>query len=83
VRVFHKVKHCTNGDAVECLANAFDKYANVDFGRLKEQLKNLVTSAGSSVDALRSKTRDLSRTEQRTPRPMIVFTPRPPNLSKY
>jgi hypothetical protein len=38
VRIFHKVKHCTNGDAVKCLANAFDKYANVDFGRLTEHL---------------------------------------------
>jgi len=37
VRVFHKVKHCTNGDAVKCLANALGKYANVDFGRLTEQ----------------------------------------------
>jgi len=36
VRIFHKVKHRTNGD-VKCLANAFDKYANVDFGRLTEQ----------------------------------------------
>jgi hypothetical protein len=25
-------------DAVKCLANAFDKCANVDFGRLAEQL---------------------------------------------
>jgi hypothetical protein len=32
-----KVKHCTNGDAVKRLANAFDKCANVDFGRLTEQ----------------------------------------------
>jgi hypothetical protein len=38
VRVFHKVKHCTNGDAVKRLANAFDKCASVDFGRLAEQL---------------------------------------------
>jgi len=36
VRIFHKVKHCTNGD-VKCLADAFDKYANVDFRRLAEQ----------------------------------------------
>ena len=36
VRIFHKVKHCTNGD-VKCLANAFDNCANVDFGRLAEQ----------------------------------------------
>ena len=36
VRIFHKVKHCTNGD-VKCLANAFDNCANVDFGRLTEQ----------------------------------------------
>jgi len=36
VRIFHKVKHCTNGD-VKCLANAFDNCANVDFGRLSEQ----------------------------------------------
>jgi hypothetical protein len=34
VRVFHKVKHCTN--AVKCLANAFDNCANVGFGRLIE-----------------------------------------------
>jgi hypothetical protein len=26
-----------NGDAVKCLASAFDKYANVGFGRLAEQ----------------------------------------------
>jgi len=38
VRVPHKVKHCTNGDAVKRLANAFDKCASVDFGRLAEQL---------------------------------------------
>jgi len=38
VRIFHMVKHCTNGDAVKRLANAFDKCANVDFGRLAEQL---------------------------------------------
>ena len=37
VRIFHKVKHCMNGDAVKCLADAFDKYANVGFGRLAEQ----------------------------------------------
>ena len=37
VRVLHEVKHCTNGDAVKCLANAFDKYADVGFGRLAEQ----------------------------------------------
>jgi hypothetical protein len=37
VRIFHKVKHCTNEDAVKCLANAFDKYVNVDFGMLTEQ----------------------------------------------
>jgi hypothetical protein len=35
VRVFHKVKHCTN--SVKCLANAFDNCVNVDFGRLTEQ----------------------------------------------
>jgi len=35
VRIFDKVEHCTN--AVKCLANAFDKYANVGFGRLTEQ----------------------------------------------
>ena len=34
VRTFHKVKHRTN--AVKCLA--FDKYANVDFGRLTNNL---------------------------------------------
>jgi hypothetical protein len=37
VKIFHKVKHCTNGDAVKRLANAFDKCANVGFGRLAEQ----------------------------------------------
>jgi len=38
VRIPHKVKHRTNGDAVKCLANAFDKCSNVGFGRLTEQL---------------------------------------------
>jgi len=38
VRVSHKVKRCTNGDAVKRLANAFGKCSNVDFGRLAEQL---------------------------------------------
>jgi hypothetical protein len=37
VRIFHKVKHCTN--AVKCLANAFNKYAN--FGRLTEQFGSI------------------------------------------
>jgi hypothetical protein len=38
VRISHKVKRCTNGDAVKRLANAFDKCANVDFGGPAEQL---------------------------------------------
>jgi len=38
VRIFHKVKRCTNGDAVKRLANAFGKCANVGFVRLAEQL---------------------------------------------
>ncbi|MFP3234636.1 MAG: hypothetical protein RXR08_13595 [Sulfolobaceae archaeon] len=28
-----------DGDAVKCLANTFDKYANVDFGRLTNNLE--------------------------------------------
>jgi len=35
VRVSHKVKHRTNGDAVKRLANAFDKCASVDFGEAR------------------------------------------------
>ena len=82
VRVFHKVKHCTNGDAVKRLANAFDKCANVDFGRLAEQLgrgieeviiTKLSTSPKQSLhnseevaDALHSKTRNFDQTRHYT-----------------
>jgi len=84
VRTFHKVKHCTNGDAVKCLANALGKYANVDFGRLTEQFgRGIVALASSSVDALYSKTRNFNQTRHYTPRLMIIFTPCPPNLRKY
>ena len=96
VRIFHKVKHCTNGD-VKCLADAFDNCANVGFGRLAEQfggieeviITKLSTSPKQSphneevADALHSKTRNFNRTEQYTPRLMIIFTPCPPNLVKY
>ena len=79
MRVFHKVKHCTNGDAVKCLANAFDKYANVDFGRLTEQFGRgieevIITKLSISpkqslhnneevADALHTKTHNFNQTK--------------------
>ena len=82
VRIFHKVKHCTNGDAVKCLANAFDKYANVDFGRLTEQFGRdieevIITKLSISpkqslhnneevADALHPKTRNFNQTRHYT-----------------
>jgi len=44
---------------------------------------DIVALASSSVDALHPKTRNLSQTEQCTPRPMTILTPCPPNLRKY
>jgi len=82
VRVSHKVKHCTNGDAVKRLANAFDKCASVDFGRLAEQLgrgteegiiARLSISPRQSLhndeevaDALHPKTRNFNQTRHYT-----------------
>jgi hypothetical protein len=34
VRILHEVERRTNEDVVKCLANAFDEYANLDFGGL-------------------------------------------------
>ena len=76
VRVFHKVKDCTN--AVKCLANAFDNCANVGFGRLTEQFGRrggdyhgveYFTKAYTEEDAdvLYSKTRIFNQTKQYIP----------------
>jgi hypothetical protein len=69
VRIYHKVKHCT--DAVKCLANAFDNCANVGFGRLTEQFGRrggnyheveyfTKAYAEEVADALYSKTRNFN-----------------------
>ena len=82
VRVFHKVKHCTNGDAVKCLANAFDKCANVEFGGLAEQfgrghrggdyreagisLRQSLHNDEEAADALHPKTHNFNQTRHYT-----------------
>ena len=90
VRIFHKVKHCTN--AVKCLANAFNKYAN--FGRLANNLGGcieevIITKLSISPKPTQKRLlmrftqkRNFSQTKQYTPRLMIIFTPCPPNLTK-
>jgi hypothetical protein len=81
----HRVNHYINGDAVKCLANAFDKHTDVGFGRLKEQFgRGIVASASSSVDALHPKTRDFNQTDQHTTPPHDCFSRCIyPNLSKH
>jgi len=82
VRVSHKVKHRTNGDAVKRLANAFGKCASVDFGRLAEQLGRgteevIITKLSVSprqgldndeevADAPRPRTRNFNQTRHHT-----------------
>jgi hypothetical protein len=41
-----------NEDTVKCLANAFDKYANVDFGRLPEQFER-GTRVNMDIDVIK------------------------------
>jgi hypothetical protein len=82
VRTSHKVKHCTNGDAVKRLANAFDKCANAGFGRLAEQFGRgteevIITKLSISprqglhndeevADALHPRTRNFNQTRHYT-----------------
>jgi hypothetical protein len=82
VRISHKVKHCTSGDAVKRLANAFDKCANVDFGRLAERFgrgteeviiaklsispKQSLHSNEEVADALHPKTHNFNQTRHYT-----------------
>jgi hypothetical protein len=72
-----------NEDAVKCLANAFDKYAN--FGRLTNNLRVIITKLSISPKPTQKRLlmrftqkRNFNRTKQYTPR-----LSRPPDLAKY
>jgi YVTN family beta-propeller protein len=44
---------------------------------------DFIALASSSIDALHPKTHNFNQTKQYTPHLMIIFTPCPPNLTKY